>query len=108
MSTASISQLEISLDHNIPTAIVYSVSDLAVYMVEIRHQDKAYFVSHKEEPQKFGNLGEAILAARAHKAEQAFLALDKTYQEVEAGSSQTGNRYDYMPLELSAYGEKAH
>lgn len=100
MSTESISQTEMQLDESIPTAIFYSISDLAEYIVEIRHQSKRYFINDKQEPMRFQNLNEAKRVALEHKAERGFLALNKTYQELDGTSTSQTNRFDYVGVDL--------
>lgn len=101
MATDSISQLEKPINENKRTAIIYSISDLAEYLVEIRHHNENYFVSANGEPKRFGNLSEARRTALAHEAEEGFLALNKTYQEVDGSKINDNSRYDYMHLDLN-------
>ncbi len=84
------------------TAIIYTISDLAVYIVEVCYEDQCYFIKKsKEEIEQYGNLKDAREAALAHHAEEAFLALDTTYEEMEPLSdSKKRARFDYMPIHL--------
>lgn len=100
MATKSISQMEKTVDENICTAIFYSISELAEYIVEIRHQKNQYFINNKQEPLRFGNLSEAKRVALEHKAEKGFLALNKTYQELDGTNTSDTNRYDYVSVDL--------
>lgn len=106
MAGPSISQTEKPIDENKPTAIIYSISDLGEYIVEIRFNNQQYYIGKEKAPDRFANLGQAKEAARAHNAEQGFLALSKTYQEVEADNksqtdtmeAESSQRFDYLPL----------
>lgn len=107
MTIPSISQTENPIDENVRTAIFYSISDIGEYLVEIRHHNQQYFISHGTDPDRFGNLGEAKRAALKQHAEQAYLALDKTYEEVEVSTSTTAKpadqsrHFDYVPVTLN-------
>ena len=101
----SISQIENPIDENIKTAIFYSISDLGDYLVEIRYQNEHYFLLENGKSKQFQNMASARKAALQHGAEQGFIALSKTYQEVEAEtlpitSSKQENRYDYIKTDL--------
>ena len=100
MVTESISQTEKQINENISTAIFYSISDLAEYIVEIRYQQKRYFINDDNEPKRFGNLSEAKRVALEHKAEKGFLALNKTYQELDGTDTSKTSRFDYVSVEL--------
>lgn len=106
MAISSISQCEKSIDENQRTAIIYSISEAGEYIVEIRYQNQQYFIGDEQAAEKFGNLGSAKAAALAHNAEKAFLALNKTYQEVEASNvdqnKQPDTRFDYVSIELAS------
>lgn len=106
MVTFSISQCEKPIDENQRTAIIYSISEAGEYIVEIRYHNQQYFIGDEQAAEKFSNLGSAKAAALAHNAEKAFLALSKTYQEVEADSvsqnQQSHTRFDYVPIELGS------
>ncbi len=85
------------------TAIIYTISDLAVYIVEICYENECYFIKkNKEEIEQYGNLDNAREAACTHHAEAAFLALDTTYEEMGTSSEDVKNtaRFDYMPIPL--------
>lgn len=97
---SSISQIEKPIDENKRTAIFYSISDIAELLVEIRHHGKYYFISTHNKPKRFGNLGEAISAALDHAAEDGFLALNNTYQEVDSNLITNNKRYDYVHINL--------
>ena len=84
-------------------AIIYSVDELFCYIVEIRKNNESYLVGSEINPEKFGNLEEARRACIKHKAEKGFLALSKTYEEVDASSDNApflSDRYDYIPVSL--------
>lgn len=86
------------------TAIIYSVDDLFVYIVKITAGDKCHYISsRKNEPIQFGNLEEARLAALKEKVEKIYLALSKTYEEIDIKScpmNKNDDRYDYLPITL--------
>ncbi len=97
----SISQTENPIDESKRTAIIYSINDIGEYIIEIRHQQENYFVTRGKEPEKFGNLADAKTAAHKQAVEITFLALHKTYQEVEAdktGRADEASQFDYLPL----------
>jgi hypothetical protein len=106
MVTAIMTKIETSIDQlviqGVTIGIIYSISDLGDYMVEIRHHDQRYFVGSKTEPDKYGNLGEAKMAARSHGAVKLFLALSKTYEETEVAKdsvTRQQDKFDYMAID---------
>jgi hypothetical protein len=101
--TQPISNEEIHIDPNKRTAVIYSVDDLVAYIVEINYQHKSYFIEENKRAVLFGNLAEAKEAALKHHAEEAFLALSKTYQEVDMSNDNPrycSGRYDYIRVGL--------
>lgn len=103
MTNLSISQSEMPIDENVKTAFVYSISDLFSYTVEIRYKNQSYFILNDQKESKlFGNLEDAKKAAKNEGSELAYLALDKTYQEVEADNIKPRDfhhkRYDYQKI----------
>lgn len=91
------------LSYEIPIGIIYSISDLGDYIVEVRHYDQHKFVGNNGEPTRYGNLASAKAAARSHGAVKLFLALSKTYEETESNKDsrvdQKHDKFDYMPLD---------
>jgi hypothetical protein len=104
MKTTSIAKEEIPIQENIRTAVIYNVPEIAEYIVEIIDNDEHFFIEENGNNVRYGNLDEAISAARSYHPEQYYLALSKTYQETEAEASASTphpankKRFDYMPL----------
>ena len=91
-------------DPHIKTAIIYSVDDLFVYIIKIIAGEQSYYISSKEgKPIQFGNLEEAREAALKEKAEEAYLALSKTYEETDIKGRplmKHEDRFDYSQMIL--------
>lgn len=103
MERTSISQEEMPIDEQVVTAIIYSISDLLTFTVEIRHQGKSQFIEDKIHSCKhFQNLDDARAAALARGAQKHFLALNRTYHEVSVNedlpNQKEMHRYDYVAL----------
>lgn len=92
------------INDNVRTAIIYSIDDLLFYIVEIRYHHQNYFIGNKDSPKKFGNLKDARMACLDHQAEEGFLALSKTYDEVDSSCDNknvNGERFDYINIKLN-------
>jgi len=92
---------ELKLKPNKRVAIIYSLDDLFAYIVKICHHKTSYYVGNNNQPEKFGNIGEAKKACRTHKAEEAYLALSNSYQELDSTTDDPNNpmpRYDYQKV----------
>lgn len=93
---------ELQQDKNKKIAFIYSLDDLFVFIVKIRFQRNSYFIGG-EQPQKFDNLDDAKKSCRAHKVEEAYLALSNSYQELDATTDKIYEpmpRYDYQKISL--------
>ena len=93
----------IAINPNIKTAIIYSIDEIFIYLVEIRMGDKHHFISvNGVEPAEFGNLEGARQAALKEKVQKAYLALSKTYEENDLTTCHANHddRYDYSPIPL--------
>lgn len=86
------------------TAIIYSTDELLFYIIEIHYQDNHYFLREKNRQlQQFGNLDDARNAAKQEGAEEAFLGLSNTYEEVDSTTDRepvSRKKYYYMPITL--------
>lgn len=102
MSTKSIYHKQMSIDPQIKTAVIYSVDHLYVYLVEIKEANTSYYLTREGEPLRFNNLDEARQAAIQERVKQAYLALSKTYEEVDLSTCHADHqdRYDYMKVSL--------
>lgn len=103
MPKKSISQMEKLINEKVKTAFIYSVDDLFFYIIEIRHKDKSRFINEKDKVIQFGNLETVRGICHQEKVERAFIALSKTYQEVDGTcdpTKMTTDRFDYFPFTL--------
>jgi hypothetical protein len=94
----------INVDPTIKTAIIYSIDELFAYTVEIKEGDHSYYLTDKGEARQFGNMENARQAAVKENAQEAYLALSKTYEEPDLQTCHANHqeRYDYnkIPLHL--------
>lgn len=74
---------KIKLNNEKRIAVIYSVDDLFAYVVLLCYQGKSYYISDADKPEKFGNMDEVRAVCRKHKADEAYLALSNSYQEVD-------------------------
>jgi hypothetical protein len=85
-------------------AIFYSVSEISSVLVEIHSEGKQFFISLDKKPTAFANLQIAKQAAIKHGAKIGFLALDKTYEEVDFLNDYDRHalihEYDFVPISL--------
>lgn len=102
MQKKSTYQNQVKINPYVRTAIIYSMDDLFAYTVEIKDGKHSYYLSKKGEPLKFGNMAYARQAAINENAQEAYLALSKTYEEVDLSTchSTLQDRYDYSPMVL--------
>jgi hypothetical protein len=108
MTIPSIAQEEIPIQDGVRTAVIYNVPEIAEYIVEINDAHEHFFIEKNGENVRYGNLSDAIAAARRNHVIQCYLALSKTYQETESAASTSNahpankKRFDYLPLQLSS------
>jgi hypothetical protein len=89
-------------NQNKRTAIIYSIEDLGHYIIQIWNHNKKYYIGD-DAPIQYANLADARKAAKAHQAEVAYLALSKTYEEVDSTTENLQDQikhHDYMLLTL--------
>lgn len=107
MST-SISKEKIYIDENKRVAIIYTIPDILEFIVEIHYNNESYFIKKSQlaENERFKNLADAKAAAKGENAEECFLALSKSYQEIEPQNAFSNGKvradisFDYLPLHL--------
>lgn len=102
----SISHHELpALDDSVPTAIIYTQSDLFSFTIEMRHQGRSHFLAERDNvPRQYASLEQAKRAARSAGAIKAFTACDTVYDEAGLSASQASQmRFDYAPVELDTY-----
>lgn len=108
MITSSIAQEEIPIQQGVRTAVIYNVPEIAEYIVEINDDNEHFFIENSGENVRYGNLADAIAAARRNNVAECYLALSKTYEETESETSSSTShptnkkRFDYLPLQLSS------
>ncbi len=91
----------VEIDPQKKTAIIYSVDDLFVFIVEIKENGNSYFLKKNGEPVTFANMKDAREAAVNENAVVAYLALSKTYDETGLNSGEISKkRYTYSPVPL--------
>jgi hypothetical protein len=86
-------------------AIFYCVSEISSVIVEIRSEGKRFLISSDNKPTAFANLQIAKQIAIKHNANIGFLALDKTYEEVDFLNDYDRHavihEYDLIPVSLT-------
>ncbi len=87
------------------SAVFYSISEISQYLVEIHHLDKKFFISSQSQPICFASLDVAKQKARQEGATVGFLALDKTYEEVDFINDHDGkaldSHHELLPISLT-------
>jgi predicted xylose isomerase-like sugar epimerase len=63
------------------TAIFHMVGELSTVQVELRHEEKSYFILENNNPKVFVNLEAAKNAALKKGATIGYISLDSTYDE---------------------------
>jgi len=88
-------------DSDNATAIIYSIDDLGSYIVEIHYHGNKFYVGSKNNPRQFLNLADAKEAALKNRATVTFLALSKTYEQMDMHASyikESAQRFDYIRI----------
>ncbi len=100
--TVSVVKQENFIDKNKRVAIIYNITDIGEYIVQIFHNEISYFIKKgANQNTRYQNLADAKDAARNENSEECYLAVNRTYQEIESSSSEHSNkRFDYMPIHL--------
>jgi hypothetical protein len=84
-------------------AVFYSSGDLNCYFVEIHDHGKNFFLTDKDSPTIYKSLALAKIAAKKHRPDKSYIALDKTYEEFDTVNDFDGNakirEYDYIPVD---------
>lgn len=92
-----------TIDYTSLTGIIYPLVNLQEYIVEIKQDDKSYFISEDDELVKYGNLELAKLAALAHGVDLVYLAFNRTDSDSEFSrikSEPNRNLFEYMRLPI--------
>lgn len=100
--TLALAKQEKFIDKNKRVAIIYNITDIGEYIVEIFHNEISYFIKNgSNENMRFQNLADAKSAAKNENSEECYLAVNKTYQEIESSTDENCHkRFDYMPIHL--------
>lgn len=89
-----------NIDPNVKTAVIYSIDELHMYVVNIYLKNKTKNNCNQLST-KFGNLEEVREACKSNGVKKAYLALSKTYEEVDRLSQDHYKMsYDYLDFEL--------
>lgn len=96
--------MDISINPHIKTAIIYSLDDLYAYHIEITGNGKRYYLTNRGKPICYGNMKDVLEAVIKENVQEAYLALSKTYEEVDATTCHANHdHYDYIRITLQGH-----
>ncbi|HRD69490.1 MAG TPA: hypothetical protein PK657_05045 [Legionella sp.] len=78
------------------TALIYSISELNEYLVEVFSADSIEYLRKGNQILKFQSVNDAVRGAKHHGAKNFYLCIDNTYDE--CGSMTPQESFSYLSI----------